>query len=231
MKKTILVLGILFLFSISVSAMSLTSKGLKAGLNLSKISGDDMVFSNNGDELTYEWNFSAGYSVGGFLTFNITDKFMFQPELLYSSKTVKIKDTDSKLKMKYIEVPFLFKYNFQPEGEIRPSLFLGPYAGFKNKVRMLVDSASYDFVYEDNDDPGDHKIDIKNIKRMDFGVIFGAGFDYAMNIGVFSFDVRYSMGLTTITADKKTGWNLVDENDEGMDLKNNGILFMLGYAF
>ena len=230
MKKTILVLGILFLFSISVSAMSLTEKGFKAGLNMSKMSGDDMVFTNNGNELTYEWNFSAGYSFGGFLTFNITDKFMFQPELLLSNRSVKIKDTDSKLKLKYIEIPFLIKYNFQPEGKIRPSLFLGPYAGFKNKARMLVDSASYSFLVGE-DVKSDYEIDIKNIKRMDFGFIFGAGFDYAMDIGVFSFDVRYSMGLTKITNDKKTGWNLVDENDEGMDLKNNSIFFLLGYAF
>ncbi|MBN1212906.1 MAG: PorT family protein [candidate division Zixibacteria bacterium] len=230
MKKTILVLGILFLFSISVSAVSLTGKGPKAGLNLCKLSGDDMVFSNNGNQLTYEWNFSAGYSAGLFLTFNITDKIIFQPELLYSYKTVKIKDIDSKLKMKYIEVPFLFKYNFQPEGKIQPALFLGPYAALKNKARLLVDSASYAYLL-DEDVKGDYEVDIKNIKRMDFGFIFGAGFDYVRDIGVFSFDIRYSLGLTSITTDKKSGWNLVDEKDEGMDLKNSSILFMLGYAF
>ena len=231
MKKTILVLGILFLFSISASAMSLTGKGVKVGLNLSKISGDDMIFSSNGDENTYEWDLGTGYSLGGFLTFSITDKFMFQPEIMFSYKTSKVKDTDSKFKLKYFEVPLLFKYNFQPEGKIRPSLFLGPYAAIKNKARMLIDSASYDFVYQDNDDPGDHEVDIKNIKRTDFGFIFGAGLDYAANIGVFSLDIRYSMGLTSITTDKKNGYNFVDENQEGMDLKNTNISFLLGYSF
>ncbi len=230
MKKTILVLGVLLLFSISASAISLSGKGFKVGPNFSKLTGDDFIISNNTDTYTYSWKFDMGYTAGFFVTFNITDKFLFQPELLYSYKKVKVEDIDSKLKMKYIEIPLLFKYAIQNEGKIRPNLFLGPYYGLKNKVRVVIDSASYAFLLNDAV-KGEYEDDIKNIRRSDFGFIFGAGMDYVTNYGTFTLDIRYSMGFTSIAKEIENGWNFVDENNESLDLKNNNMYFLLGYSF
>ena len=65
--------------------------------------------------------------------------------------------------------------------------------------------------------------DIKDsTKSIDFGLVLGAGFDYMLESGCVTFDVRYVLGLTTID-DPEVG--------DAADVKNTGIQFLVGYGF
>jgi len=231
MKKAVLVLGLLILFSVSASAINVTGFGVKAGFNSSKFTGDDFTITDPGGTSLYKkWNFGSGYSVGGFITFGINERFSFQPELLYTENKNTVEFSNSDVSLTYIEIPMLVKFNFQLEGEIQPQLYVGPYFALKNKARIVVDSTSRAYIYGDNVS-GQIDVDIKNVKRSDFGIIFGTAFDFVSKLGTVSFEARYAIGLVSILSDPEHGWNILDENNESADLKNNSLSFMIGYAF
>ena len=64
--------------------MELTG-GVKAGINIANVSGDDV---ENADS-------KLGLIGGGFLTYKISDMFAIQPELLFTMKGSKSKETDA----------------------------------------------------------------------------------------------------------------------------------------
>jgi len=66
----------------------------------------------------------------------------------------------------------------------------------------------------------DDEEDIDDVKSTDFGLVFGGGFDYEMGEGFLTFDARYALGLTSL-----------DDSDLEEDIKNTGIMFMVGYGF
>ena len=57
------------------------------------------------------------------------------------------------------------------------------------------------------------------MKSTDFGLVFGGGVDFGLGKGYFTIDLRYTLGLTTIS----------DFEDE--DVKNGAFSLMLGYSF
>jgi hypothetical protein len=65
--------------------------------------------------------------------------------------------------------------------------------------------------------------DLEGVKDTDFGMVLGGGVDIGLGKGKMVFDVRYTLGLTTIIE-----YELFEEN---IDLKNNAFSFLLGYSF
>ncbi|MDO6597527.1 porin family protein [Oceanihabitans sp. 2_MG-2023] len=163
------------------------SFGAKAGVNLASIDGD----SNNTD-------MKVGFHVGGVAEIMFNDKLGVQPEILYSSQGGKedIGDDNFKYNFDYINVPVMVKY-FVIEGL---SVETGPQVGYLVNAKAKNDSDS---------------IDLDNIKDIDFGINFGAG--YKMDSGIL-FSVRYNLGIINI-------------NDGGNDVKNKVIQFSVGYMF
>jgi hypothetical protein len=94
------------------------------------------------------------------------------------------------------------------QGKVMPNLFLGPYFGFTitdPRGELEVDGTTM----ED---------DLEGVKDTDVGVVFGGGLDFVLGQGKIVFDVRYDLGLTSL-------------DEEGADVKNNVISFLLGYSF
>lgn len=144
---------------------------------------------------------------GIFMNLPMNDLISLQPELLYMNKGAKMDVADDVgIRMSYIDIPVLVKFTVQTGGAFAPSFFAGPYLGFN----MSAESYYEDEVYDIED----------QVKSTDVGLVFGGGFDYATCKGKLIFDARYAFGLSTI-----------DDTEDEDDVKNTGVIFMVGYGF
>lgn len=211
MKRILLTVAAVF--AINFMNAQEVKYGVKAGLNISTFSGDISDFADVKSK--------AGFHVGGFAEFKLTDKFSIQPELLYSTQGTKTEMTYSdevsfnhrkdNLKFGYLNLPIMAKY-YVIEGL---SIEAGPQVGFllsaKNEYRAT--ASFYGEELSDSDE-----IDIKdNYKKIDFGFNFGAGYEFTENIFV---QARYNLGLV----------NILDDSDD-FKVHNSVFQISLGYKF
>ena len=191
MKKLIL-FAALAIFVIANSNAQVNF-GAKAGVNFADITGDDVdSFSGR-----------TAFHVGFVAEIMISEKFAFQPELLYSAQGSDYDDEDfsGSVKADYLNVPLMAKY-YVGEGF---SLEAGPQVG-------LLLSAK--------DDYGDGEEDIKEfLKSTDFGLNLGVG--YKMESGL-NFGARYNLGLSDVND---------SDMDGGAEYKNSVIQVSVGYFF
>ena len=198
MKRFALIMFLVMAFSVSASAEGMIF-GAKGGLNLAKVYGDDVD----------ESDFLYGGIGGAFFCYMVNDMFAVQPELLFAMKggdQVTSGDETGKTKLNYIEIPVLLRLHIPTEGSLTPAVFAGPSIGFLMSAK-----------FEDEDIKDD-------LKSTDFGLVVGAGLDHMLgeNGGFITFDVRYSMGLSTVVD--------IEGVDEQPDVKNMGLAFMVGYG-
>jgi hypothetical protein len=204
MKKYFTLLLVLAAFtSISLAQMQM---GLKAGLNIANLSGDDV---ENNDSKT-------GFAGGVFFMYQFSNMFAIQPEAYYTMKGATLNETfegvsvDFTYTLDYIEVPLLFKLIIPIEGSnIRPSIFAGPAIGFKATAKVKTEAQGES--YEE---------DIEDVKSTDFDLVFGGGLGFPVGNNELGFDVRYIMGLSTI-----------DDSAEGFDVKNGVLNFNVYFGF
>ena len=190
--------------------------GLKIGASMAKLHGDDV--EDFTDVLGAGLKSRIGFCAGGFITFNITGMFAIQPEVLYTMKGVRWEGeingaTPLKVWMKldYLEIPVLVKIMAPSPGGVNPYLFAGPVFALKLSSKMKAEYAG-----ESAEE------DIEDLKGTDFGLVIGAGVDFgfgASGMGKMTLDVRYSLGLSTIS------------DFEGDDVKNGVFSLMVGFSF
>ena len=187
--------------------------GVRAGLNISTIGGEDDMDGIDS---------KIGANFGGMLQFPVATSIIFQPELLYTMKGAKSEYTDIEdgytytAKMtdsyNYLEIPLLFKYNVEtPSMKIQP--FIGPSVGIligansNTEVTMAGISASAD-------------TDIKEyMNTLELGLNLGADVVMMKNIML---GVRYNLGLSNIYKEQEGYQSKV---------KNRVIMINLGYLF
>ncbi|UGS21864.1 porin family protein [Flavobacterium cyclinae] len=209
MKK--MIFSALALVVFGVSQAQEIKYGAKAGLNISNVSGD---IENNKPLI--------GAHLGAFVEVKLTDKFAFQPELLFSMQGVKIDYSESAVdysysykednKINYLNVPLMAKY-FATE-----KLFLeaGPQIGFVLSAKSDIEETET-FMGITDSFSGD--VDIKdNLKSVDFGLNFGLGYEFTSQ---FFASARYNVGLT----------NINNASGSSADLKNGVVQFSFGYKF
>lgn len=151
MKKLFLV-GAIALFG----AMNAQSFGLKAGMNISNVSGDGDAKSK------------VGFNAGVFMNAPIAANFSIQPEVLYNSKGAKLDydNFDINFNLDYISVPVMFQYNATPKFYLEA----GPEFSFLISGKAKAEGES---------------VDIKDgFKSFDIGIGLGAGYNITPNIGV-----------------------------------------------
>lgn len=179
MKKNMLTAVAVIVFAFSNAQQ--TKFGVKGGINLATIAGDIENTSSK-----------VGFHVGGFAEFKLSDKFSIQPEVLYSTQGTKEKGNDYgssgevseielNYKFAYLNIPILAKYYVAEKF----SLEAGPQIGF-------VVSAKGEYTQAGRSEEGDIK---KDYETIDFGLDFGAGYDFTENISV---GLRYNLGLTNL---------------------------------
>ncbi len=192
--------------SYAQEATGLTGKGVKVGLNLANLTGDDVE----------DTSMKLGIIGGGFITYQFTELFAIQPEVLFAMEGAK-SDFDSagvtesrSLKLNYIEVPILFKVLLVGGGNFKPNFYAGP------SINFLMSAKAED-------------VDVKDFyKSTGFGLIGGVGADLLMGEmgSKVTMNLRYNVGLSSIaeTVESPLG-------DIEPDVKTSTISLMVGYSF
>ena len=174
MKKILLVTVIAVLGLTNVNAQEIQF-GAKGGLNFASISGDNTGYV---DPVT-------AFNFGLVAEIPISEKFYFQPELMYSGQGYSF--NDDTIALNYLNIPLMGKY-YLTKGF---SLEAGPQIGFLLSAK--------------ND-----KTDVKDsFNTVDFGVNFGLG--YKLDNGL-NFGARYNLGLSDINnIDNSSNKNRIGE--------------------
>ena len=135
--------------------------GVKGGLNFSSIRGD-----NSSDLETV-----TAFNLGIVSEIPISEKFSFQPELMYSGKGFSI--DDDVVSLNYLDIPLMGKY-YLTKGF---SVEAGPQIGFLLSAKR-------------------ESLDVKDFyNTVDIGMNLGVG--YKLENGI-NFGVRYNLGLSDI---------------------------------
>lgn len=203
MKKFLTLLFVLTVFSmISFAQMQ---AGLKAGVNISNLSGDD---AGSPDSKT-------GFAFGGFFMYQFSPMFAIQPEAYYTMKGATEKmdfsgtTVDLTYTLDYIEIPVLFKFLIPIQGSgVRPAIFAGPFLGINTTAKV---KAEFDGQSQEED--------LTDTKSTEFGLQFGGGIGFPVGKGELGVDLRYILGLSTI-----------DDSADEADVKNNVININLYYG-
>ncbi len=164
MKKLLLVTAIAILGLANVNAQDVNF-GVKGGLNFATLTG------GNNSEIGWTTDFNLGVMA----EIKISEKFSFQPELIYSGQGFGSSDSaEGTIALNYLNVPLIGKYYVTE----KLSLEAGPQIGF------LISTKGGTQDYEDL------------IKATDFGVNLGLG--YKLDNGL-NFGLRYNLGLSNIS--------------------------------
>jgi hypothetical protein len=166
--------------------------GILAGVNLAKLSGNDVTDASN----------RTGFMGGLFVTFHVANGFGIEPEALFSMQGAKNSNPDFTVKLDYVQVPVLLRYDVQTHAPAHPYLMVGPSFGFK--VQCKIDSGSASSDCKDFD---------VTPKSFDMGGTAGAGVAF----GKLSVSARYTMGFSKIA--------------DNFDAKNRVISVLAGLAF
>jgi hypothetical protein len=179
--------------------------GVKGGLNMTDVTGDDAP----------EASMKMGFGGGIFFNYAFTELFAVQVEGLYMMKGATEDVTEEDLtfeaswNINYIEIPLLLKVNIPTEGKIKPAIFAGPTFGFLMSAEVEVEGET---------------VDIKDeLESMDIGILGGAEIGYKMEKGMLFLSASYEIGMMSIA---KT-----EGDEEEVDVKNSNIGVYLGYGF
>ena len=161
----------------------------KVGLNVSSLTEDDAEYK-------------AGFVGGAELEYHVSPMFGISGGLLYSMQGAKIKDTDVKVKMDYLNIPILANVYVAPGLALKAGI--QPAFNLSNKVSVDGVTVDYDKYAPEG----------AEVKSFDFSVPVGISYEY-MNVCL---DARYNIGVTKI----------VDIDDAGC---NSVFQLTLGYKF
>jgi outer membrane protein W len=224
MKKLLLaVAGIILVFAFAAMAQDAApaggkiSWGLKAGVGMANATGDSA-------EADPGWEKKArmGFGGGAQIDYALSPAISARLEVLYLMKGVKYDSgsVKSAFKADYLEFPLTLHVAPQMNGKFQPNFFAGPYLAMLLSGKLKIEGTG------DVDIDGERDIKDSLMKSTDFGLTFGAGFDYKMTKSALTFDVRYDLGFSKVL-------KLVDDgtNTEAPNTKTSGIFFMIGYKF
>jgi len=208
MKRIISIVAIMaFVFTASFAQVNY---GVKGGLSFYSAEASE-------EGISFDYDAKLGLGLGGFVRLDLSEKFQLQPELMYLQKNAELEGSmsvyswKSKIKLDYLSIPIMAKY-YITEGL---NIYAGP------QIEFLL-SAKDEWEENDDGDISSGEDDIKkDLKGMNFGLGFGAGYELANGLG---FEARYVIDLT-------------DQNDSSdidmkdAEIKTKGFYFGLTYAF
>ena len=178
--------------------------GIMAGVNLSKISGDDITSADN----------RTGFLGGIFVTFHLTNTFAIQPEAIYSQRGASDNsdpDFDATFKLDYIDVPVLLRFDIPVVGPIRPFFVAGPSFGLQVKCAIGVEGQGASASVDCDQIGQDSDIQFEN-KTFDLSGVVGAGLDFRLGGHTLMVGARYQHGFSDVVKDasvKNRTWSVV----------------------
>jgi hypothetical protein len=221
------VLTILSCMSTGAAAQMKWEIGVKGGVTLADLRGDDAFVHRYDGSKAGDWGGRFGFGGGAFATVNANDCVAFQIEVLFVqkgaeasladslfvSKSVRFFDGDIEFTHSYIEIPMLAVFSRRTTDRMTLSALAGPVVAFNLSSKLGFEGTI-------GGTSVDEKFDIENVKSVDVGAAIGLG--GAVDVGqvVIVFDGRWTLGLVS-----------TDDSDSDLDLKNSSLAFMAGIAF
>ncbi|MCX7973194.1 MAG: outer membrane beta-barrel protein [Candidatus Aminicenantes bacterium] len=193
----------------------LRALGIKIGYSGASLYGENVEEFE--EFLQDEMNTKGGLNFGGFIIVNFYNFLALHSELNYIQKGARTEGEVIGEKFKawinltYLEIPALARIYLPTQNDFSFSFYTGPYVSLKlsGQAKAQVGQVKVEE-------------DIENLKSTDAGWILGASFDFFLpfvQTGRFSLDLRYSLGLTTIST------------ETGVDTKNRVFSLSLAYLF
>ncbi len=163
--------------------------GAKGGVNVT-----DMAIETDG--VAVPTDSRTGMSAGGLIAYTAAPWLSLQLEARYTQKGTTQPQgdgIDALLRTSYAEVPLTARLVIPTGGIVRPHVYAGGFASFEVSCGLKAEGAGV-------------SVDIgcgeeAERKKSDYGVVFGAGSDFAVGPVVVTLDAEYGMGLRSITAD------------------------------
>lgn len=208
MKKALMLAISIFSLTYIVKAQNKPIRlGIKAGANLTTLGSLEFL----GEK--YDYKYRPGFTAGVFGELPLGNNFYFVPEINYSEKGGKLKETvegttgEINQKVNYIDVPIAFSYNLVPSLRI----FAGPQISFLLSQRTKI--------YVNGEQQGEDNTDSKDIVKTLVGGVAGLSYNFTDNINL---NGRYMMDLQDGYKGDAVGFDKV---------KNSGFAFTIGYKF
>ncbi len=172
-----------------VSQAQTIQAGAKVGIDFSSLPNAGQVIDQIVKAPSTETSSKVGAAFGGYVTFPLTGKLAFQPELSFVVKGVKLSEASGgtvTASLRYLEFPMLLRYGLTVDNHTG-YLLVGPAFGIKASTGAQLDAPSQSTDY--NIDPA--------ISTFDAGLAFAGGFEYRR----YLFEARYTQGLTDVATD------------------------------
>lgn len=163
--------------------------GIKGGLNFATLYSDPTASSK------------VGVNIGIFLDIKSSEKFHFQPEIIYSMQGTSITSEGqaAQINLNYINLPLMAKYFVNKDFNIQ----FGPQFGTLVSSTVSVGTVS---------------VDASSVfKNIDYGVNFGLGYTIKPKVMI---EARYNIGLSGLAKDLPLG---------GTDLYNRVFSISIGF--
>jgi hypothetical protein len=213
--------------------------GVKLGLNLSRIWGED--------DYNYDMLMLPGFVAGGMFQLKLSKSFAIQTEVLFTMKGVTYKWVDTaitgatynwadtaffldkviqthkhQLSLRYLEIPVLMQFSIPVNDAFTPVVYAGPAFGIKLGIGHRSET--------DGKERGISKDYIKSINKstetFDIGLAVGSSFVIQAGPDKVVLDIRYTLGFRNTR-------KLTDEmKNQGMKLdteRNMSLSFIIGY--
>lgn len=163
--------------------------GITAGVNSATFGGSDAEDAKR----------RTSGMIGVLLVAPVTPVFAIQPELLYTMKGAKFNDGtfEATLKMNYVEIPVLARFDFASSGGVKPFFYVGPAISFKLSCDV---SASFQGATSTSDCDQASEGEA-NVKSVDYGAIVGAGLAFDVSGRMFTLGARYDHSLSKVSED------------------------------
>lgn len=164
--------------------------GVKAGLNLSSLNGNDD-----------STDLAAGFNGGVFINIPLSSKFSAQPEILYNglfNSSVRASQINNETRidniqqnLHYLSLPIFVQYNITPRFfvEAGPQMSFLLHANYKYTSESI-DNSNYYYQSESTNNT-------KEFRVVDFGIGAGTGYYFIPSLGITA---RYIAGIGNIKA-------------------------------
>lgn len=189
--KKIMLIAALMVATLSANAQQMFIKPMVGGA-LTTLTGDV-------EDAKMKFGLTAGAEFG----YNINEMFTVTAGALYTMQGAKVKDSDAKLKLDYLNVPVLANVYVAPGLAIKA----GAQFGFLMSAKAADD---------------DSDVDVKDfLNTFDFSIPVGLSYE----ISDFVIDARYNIGLSNMVKDKVHGFI----NTHDAKCRNSVIMLTVGY--
>lgn len=162
-----------------------------------------------------------GIQFGVFYTSKLSDYFDLQPEINfiqrgYGFDQTPLYDTRYKIKINYLELPFIIKYKV-PINFVHFNVYTGPFAAIKLNANGHLESE------------GMQKIEsLDCVKDWDYGMVMGLGSEFKLGTGQMLIDFKFNWGWHHMMSQPD---DYIDLYDDPGRVRNLSLTLLTGYRF